>query len=118
MPMTISLQRALLGAIAASILAGIIPAGIALDRRLAAALEARARGDLALAPRILADRTLATNNVLMMYAKDFAHMEGLARAIASGDRAAVLRIADSARTTIGGGEPVVIGPHGEVFAGA
>jgi len=117
MRLTIPLQRALLGAIAAAILAGMIPAGIVLDRRLAAALEARARADLALAPRILADRTAANNNVLMMYAKDFAHVTGLAAALLAGDRASVLRLVDSARSSIGGGDPVVIGTTGDALVG-
>jgi signal transduction histidine kinase len=117
MRLTIPLQRALLGAIAAAILAGMIPAGIVLDRRLAAELEARARADLALAPRILADRTVANNNVLMMYAKDFAHVSGLAAALMAGDRVSVLRIVDSARSSIGGGDPVVIGATGDAWVG-
>ena len=40
--MRLSLNRALLGAVGAAILAGLVPAGIVLDRRLAAALEDRA----------------------------------------------------------------------------
>ena len=117
MRLTIPLQRALLGAIAAAILAGMIPAGIVLDRRLAAALETRARADLALAPRILADRTAANNDVLMMYAKDFAHVPGLGAALLAGDRAGVLRIVDSARASVGGGDPVVIGAGGDAWVG-
>ena len=117
MRLTIPLQRALLGAIAAAILAGMIPAGIVLDRRLAAALEERARADLALAPRILADRTAANNDVLMMYAKDFAHVPGLGAALLAGDRASVLRIVDSARASVGGGDPVVIGATGDAWVG-
>jgi len=80
--MRLSLNRALLGAVGAAILAGMVPAAIVLDRRLASALEDRARVDLALAPRVLADRMAANATTLMMYAKDLAHTAGLASAVA------------------------------------
>ena len=79
--MALSLNRALLGAVGVAILAGVIPAAVALDRRLQSALEDRASGDLALAPRVLADRLAANASTLMMYAKDLAHTDGLAAAV-------------------------------------
>jgi len=45
----ISLQRALLGTVAIAILVGIVPAGVALDRRLGSELVTRARSDLEMA---------------------------------------------------------------------
>jgi signal transduction histidine kinase len=114
--MAISLNRALLGTIAAAILAGLIPAAVVLDRRLATALEDRARVDLALAPRVLADRMSANATTLMMYAKDLAHTAGLANAVAAGDRATAI-------TTLGGASerlsanPVLVGPNGESWTG-
>lgn len=114
--MTLTLQRALLATVVTAILAGMIPAGIALDRRLASALEARARADLSLAPRLLADRNRADASMLMMQAKDFAHADGLADALARGDKADVLTIVSSAR--IGRGQSViVVGPDGRSWTG-
>ncbi|MGH9886288.1 MAG: hypothetical protein ACREBE_12210, partial [bacterium] len=45
----ISLQRALLGTVAVAILVGVVPAGVALDRRLGSELMTRARSDLEMA---------------------------------------------------------------------
>jgi signal transduction histidine kinase len=45
----ISLQRAILGTVAVAILVGIVPAGVALDRRLGSELMSRARSDLEMA---------------------------------------------------------------------
>lgn len=45
----ISLQRALLGTVAIAILVGVVPAGIALDRRLGSELMTRAQSDLEMA---------------------------------------------------------------------
>src|SRR5215207_5379112 len=98
--MRLSLNRALLGAVGAAILAGVIPAAVVLDRRLAAALEDRARTDLALAPRVLADRMAANATTIMMYAKDIAHAAGLAAAVARGDRSAALATLGAASTAL------------------
>jgi signal transduction histidine kinase len=112
-----NLQRAILGAIVGALLAGIVPAGVALDRRLAAALEQRARDDLALAPRLFKDRRASTADALMMHAKDLAHLPGLAEAIASGDRLRAIRLVDDAHATLGGGDAVLVGPNGESWIG-
>lgn len=106
-----------MGAVALAILAGMVPAGIALHARLSAALEDQARADLALAPRILADRSAAANDALMMHAKEFAHVPELARALATRDRVAALRIANDQRAAVPGGIPVVVGPAGELWTG-
>ena len=113
----LTLHRAILGAIVVAILAGMIPAGIALDRRLAAALEQQAREDLALAPRLFADRLSMTRDALMMHAKDLAGAPGLAEALASGDRTRAIATVESARAALGGGDPVIIGPRGESWIG-
>ena len=81
-PSTLSLKRALLLTVASAIVIGMLPAGIALDRRLASALEARTRLDLSLAPRGQADRSGVNADRLMMQAKDVAHRAGLADALA------------------------------------
>lgn len=117
MRFSLSLQRALLGTVCTAILAGMIPAGMLLDHRLAAALEDRARADLLLAPRVFADRSAATVDAMMMHAKELAHSRGLADALTNGDRAAALRIVDAQRGAMGGADPVVIGPAGDTWQG-
>jgi len=114
--MPLTLNRALLGAIGAAILSGVIPAAIVLDRRLASALEDRARLDLALAPRVLADRMSANATTLMMYAKDLAHVSGLADAVASGDRPTAVVTIGAASATYSA-NPVLVGPGGESWTG-
>jgi signal transduction histidine kinase len=104
---TLTLQRALLATVGLAILAGIVPAGIALDRRLAAALEARARADLSLAPRVLADRNVASADAMMMRAKDFAHAPGLAEAVEGSDRGRALALAESSRTSFTGAAVII-----------
>jgi signal transduction histidine kinase len=115
-PRSITLQRALLGALAIAMLAGFVPAGMILDRRLAGALEDRARADLAVAPRLLADRMASTSDAMMMHAKDLAHVPGLGEALAQGDRAAAVRAVDPARASLGG-DPVVVGRDGDAWVG-
>ena len=114
--MRLSLNRALLGAVGAAILAGMVPAAIVLDRRLASALEDRARVDLALAPRVLADRMSASATTLMMYAKDLAHTAGLANAVAQGDRSAAIATLGAATAALAA-TPVLIGPNGDSWTG-
>ena len=95
----------------------MLPAGIALHTRVASALEDRARSDLALAPRILADRAAATTDALMMHAKEFAHESSLAVALAGRDRTAIDRIANAQRPAVPAGIPVVVGPDGDLWTG-
>jgi len=113
----LTLQRAILFAVGAALFAGLVPAGIVLDQRLAAALERRARDDLALAPQLFADRVAAMSDALMMHAKDLAHVPGLADAVAAGDRARAIRLVEDARTTLGGGDAVLVGPQGDSWIG-
>ena len=113
----ISLQRAILGALAVAMLAGFVPASIVLDRRLGAALEDRARSDLALAPRLLADRLAASTDAMMMHAKELSHVPALAAALAKADRAGALQTVEAARATLGGSEAVVIGADGAIWSG-
>jgi signal transduction histidine kinase len=91
----VSLQRALLALVAVALLAGMIPAGIALDRRLAAELEARAREDLASAPARLMEHHRVVADAIMMYAKDLAHAPGLSGALSQGDREEALRVVEA-----------------------
>lgn len=118
---TIPLSRALAGTVAIAILAGLVPAGIVLDRRLVASLEARARSDLELAPRLLADRNAAYSDAIMMHAKEFAHAPGLAEALARPADGKVaeglLRIVERSRPALGEGLPLVVGRDGAMLIG-
>ncbi|MFN9310654.1 sensor histidine kinase [Gemmatimonas sp.] len=103
----VPLNRALLTVIASAMLVGVVPAGIALDRELARGLVERARDDLQRAPRILADRNTAIADAMMMHAKELAHQEGLIDAVAQRNGAAVARVVEEARGSIGTGQPLV-----------
>ncbi|GJG88056.1 hypothetical protein tb265_32370 [Gemmatimonadetes bacterium T265] len=106
------LQRALLLLIITTLLAGIVPAGVVIDRRLAREVEARARDDLAHAPRMVADRDLVLAEGLVMHARDVAHAPGLADAVARGDRAAAVRVAEAARGAFGDAVVIVTASGG------
>jgi signal transduction histidine kinase len=114
--MSLSLNRVLVGAVGAAILAGLVPAAVVLDHRLASALEDRVRADLALAPRVLADRMAANATMMMMYAKDLAHTSGLAGAVATGDRSTALATLGAATATLGA-TAVLVGPDGATWEG-
>ena len=116
MAVRFTLQRALLGTIAVALLAGMIPAAIALDRRVVASLIANARSDLEMAPGVLADRTTSHATMLSMHAEDFARSPELAAALVRQDTAAVRRLADAARGGLGG-EPMVIARDGRTLVG-
>lgn len=113
---TVSLQRALLLLIATALLAGIVPAGVALNRLLGRELESRAATDLGMAPQILADRNAALADAVMMLAKDVAGAPGLAEAVVSGDRQAAIRVLGSARGAFTD-EPILLRGPGELWAG-
>ncbi len=106
--MRITVQRALLGALTVALVAGLLPAAIALDRRLAHVLEQRSRDDLLLAPRVLADRTEANASALMMYAKELAHLPGLAEAMSAGDRERAERLLARASINPPNARPVLV----------
>lgn len=113
----VPLNTVLLATIALTILVGIVPAGIALDRRIAQALIERARTDLRLAPRVLEDRTAAYSDALMMHAKELAHVPGLAEAVSRGDRASTMSLIEAVRPSLGTGQPLVRGADGTVDIG-
>ncbi|MBA3969570.1 MAG: hypothetical protein H0X52_05670, partial [Gemmatimonadetes bacterium] len=111
----LSLQRALLMLIATALLAGIIPAGVALDRQIARELEDRAYRELALAPRVLADRNKAIHDALVMGAEKLARAPGMAEALHRGDRAAARGVLETQRGSLG--QPVVVDAEGRVWVG-
>ncbi|NIP56529.1 MAG: hypothetical protein GWM92_00370, partial [Gemmatimonadetes bacterium] len=101
-----SLQRALLILVALVLVAGLVPAGILMDRRLESALETRARRDLAVAPRVLEDRLSMQADARMMHAKDAAGIDGLGSALSAGDSAGAAEMARSA--VLGAGEELLL----------
>ncbi|MBC8086307.1 MAG: HAMP domain-containing protein [Phycisphaerae bacterium] len=78
-----------------------------IDRRLAREVEARAKSDLAQAPRLLADRNAAQAEALVMHAREVANAPGLAEALSRGDRAGAVRIAERARASFGDAAVIV-----------
>jgi signal transduction histidine kinase len=111
-----SLQWTLLVLIAAALLAGIVPAGLMLDRRLARELEERVREDLEHAPALLMDHYAAVSDALMMYAKELAYAPGLSEAIAADDREGALQVIARTRTSRRD-EPVLLTGAGRLWAG-
>lgn len=108
----ISLRQAWLALIGGVLIAALVPAGVALDRQLARELEQEARADLAMAPKLLADRNATGADALMMHAKEVAGTPGVAQAVAAGRREEALRRVR--RGVPGAGEEaVVVGPDGE-----
>lgn len=80
-PMHPSLRQLLLLGLAGVLAVALIPAGLVLDRTLAARLEAAARSDLGRAPMVLKDRNTARGDALMMHAQEVAGTPGLAAAL-------------------------------------
>jgi signal transduction histidine kinase len=111
-----SLQRVLFVLIAIALLAGLVPAAFVLDRRLASALERRAREQLLLAPALLADREQTQTDLMMMHARELASVEGLAEALEQGDRSFAGRLVEVARGAFDE-DAVVVGRGGDVWAG-
>jgi len=114
--MKLSFQRTLLLLLAGTTILALVPAGLALDRRIGAELEERARRSLALAPRIFADRERARADVLKMHAMDLAAVPGLAAALESNDFAAAARVLASAPLAPPE-RAVLLGPQGESWSG-
>ena len=112
----LSLRQALVAVVTAVLVVGLVPAGIALDRQLVAELERTARSDLAMAPKILADRQSMQSDALMMHAKDLAESPALLDAVAAGDRELARAVAN--RTVQAPGElPVLVSADGTGWTG-
>jgi len=97
--MKISLQPALLLLLGGVVLVALIPGGLLLDRRLALELEQAARDELAVAPRVIADRNTARSGALMMHAKDIAAAPAVVAAFRAGDAETAVLAAEGAKFT-------------------
>jgi two-component system, NtrC family, sensor kinase len=113
----VTLQRALLAVILLALLAGLIPAGASLHRRLERELVARARAELAVAPRVLADRDAAIAAAMMMHAKEVASAPALAAAVTRRDRAGAERFVADAAKSLGDADGILVLRSGEVWRG-
>lgn len=115
--MKISLLPALLLLLGGVLLVAFVPAGVLLDRRLEAELERAAREELAVAPRVIADRNAARSDALMMHAKDLAAVPDVVAGIRDGDAVAAVRAAEDAKFDEREEVVVVPAPGNEPWAG-
>lgn len=114
--MSISLHRILLLLLAGVFVVALVPAGVALDRRLSMELERKAQDDLAMAPKILGDRNATVGAALMMHAKEMSQAAGLSTALAARDSVGAATLAESARVDPLE-EVILVGPEGESWSG-
>lgn len=106
-----SLRRALYLLVLLVLTAGLVPAGIRLERRLGDALVERAESDLGTAPMVLEDRMASMRTVRMMHAKDYSTIPGLANALAADDDAGARLLVSAAAEAVGE-RPILIGRTG------
>jgi two-component system, NtrC family, sensor kinase len=111
-----SLQRTLLALIGVALVAGLVPAGVVLDRRLAQELESRAREDLAGAPSLLREHHAAVSEALGMYAREIANTPGLPAALVGGDRYGAMRMVEASSGAYWK-EPVLLDGSDAVWTG-
>ena len=113
----LTLRTALLVGLCGTLLLGLLPAALMLDRRLWVELERRSREELLLAPMVLKDRNDARAEALAMHADMVAAAPDLAAAVLRGDREEATAIAAATAATFPGEEPVLVGPEGDVWVG-
>ena len=97
----LSFQSALFLLLGGAVIGGVVPAGVLLDQRAATELERRTRDDLARAPRVLADRSVARADAMMMHAKELASSPALVSALARGDHPVAESTARESAATFG-----------------
>jgi signal transduction histidine kinase len=112
----VPLLAALLLALAAALAVALVPAGLALDRRIDEVLRRTAVEDLGRAPMILEDRNAARAEALSMHAVSVASVVGLAEALAEG-RTDEAVAAASETAAMYGEEAVLVAPDGTQVAG-
>ncbi|MEQ9569872.1 MAG: HAMP domain-containing sensor histidine kinase [Longimicrobiales bacterium] len=112
----VPLVAALLLAVGSALALALVPAGLALDRRIEAVLRSTAVEDLGRAPMILEDRTAAREEALSMHAMSVATAEGVAEAMAAGRTAEALARATETAAMYGE-DPVLVAPDGSWVAG-
>jgi len=96
--------------------ASLLPAGLALDRRVEAELRRAAMDDLGRAPMILEDRNAAREDALSMHAVTVAGVAGLEEAVREDRLEDATRLARDAASMYGE-EPVLVARDGRVIVG-
>ena len=112
----VPLLVALLLLLASALAAALIPAGAALDRRVASELRRVAVEDLGRAPMILDDRNAARAEALSMHAATVASTGGLVEALEEGRPDAAIALARSAAAMYGE-DPVIVSADGAPVVG-
>ncbi len=114
--MRVPLLAALLLLFAGAVLAALVPAGVALDRRVTHELRRAAVEDLGRAPMILEDRRQQRAEALSMHAANVAHTAGLAAALQGGRVSQAAALARSAARMYNE-DPVLVNAAGDVVLG-
>jgi signal transduction histidine kinase len=115
---SIPLHRAFFVVIAVALLAGLVPAGLVLDRRLQSAIQDQVRADLELAPRLWQDRENMSGQMIAMHANAVASTPGLAEALMQRDESRAMELAAQTAAGNEGERPIVVGGEGQQLAGA
>ncbi|MGD8322267.1 MAG: HAMP domain-containing protein, partial [Gemmatimonadota bacterium] len=114
--MRVPLLGAQLLLVAVALAVSLVPAGVALDRRVASELRRVAVEDLGRAPMILEDRNAQRADALSMHAMTVAGVDGLVEAVRTGRMA---RAEELARGAAGmyGEQPVIVSHDGTSVVG-
>jgi len=112
----VPLLGALLLLLASALAASLVPAGIALDRRVEAELRRVAVEDLGRAPMILEDRNAARAEALSMHAMTVASTPGLMDAVRAGHLDSAAALVRSAASMYGE-QPLLVGSDGAPVVG-
>jgi len=115
-PRRIPLSGALLLALGGALALALLPAGVALDRKIAAELRRVAVEDLGRAPMILSDRNAARAEALSMHAMAVAATDGLGDALAAGRFDVASGLATVAASQFGE-DAVLVAPDGAIVLG-
>ena len=113
----ITLKGAIIGALGAALLAGIVPACLTLDHRLTNTMQRHARESLARVPDVFVVQMAAYSDALLAHAKDLASVPGLAGAVVAGDSARAHRLLDGVSGADGVRHIILVGPGGERLIG-
>lgn len=114
---SIPLHRAFFVVIAVALLAGLVPAGLVLDRRLQTAIQDQVRADLELAPGLWQDRENMSGQMIAMHANAVASTPGLADALMRRDEDRAMELAAQTAAGNEGERPIVVSGEGQPLAG-
>ncbi len=112
----VPLLGALLLLLAGAVTLALLPAGVALDRRVTHELRHAAVEDLGRAPMILEDRRAQRAEALSMHAQSVAETAGLEQALVQGQTARAVELLRTAARAYGE-DPVLVSASGDVIVG-